>query len=72
MLCLYFNSPFIASRFVVIAVQRAVLSEDGTLSAVSEGTATLSTDARAVEEKTAAEFLKEFSKCISNPENMLM
>lgn len=55
-----------------IAVQRAVLNEDNTLSTVTEGTATLSTDARAVEEKTAAEFLNEYSKCISNPESMLM
>lgn len=52
--------------------QRAVMSEDGTLKTVTEGMATLSTDARAVEEETAAEFLNEFSRCISNPENMLM
>lgn len=48
------------------------MGADGTLSSVIEGTATLSSDARAVEEETAAAFLEEFSKCISNPENMLM
>lgn len=46
--------------------------EDGGLKTVTEGTATLSTDARVIEETTAAAFLEEFSKCISTPENMLM
>lgn len=53
-------------------VQRAVMSEDETLKTVTEGMATLSTDARAVEEETAAKFLNEFSRCISDPENMLV
>jgi len=47
------------------------MSEDGTMKTVTEGMATLSTDARVVEEETAAKFLREFTSCLTNPENML-
>lgn len=39
---------------------------------VTEGVATLSADARAVDEVCAVKFLDEFSKCVSNPVGMLM
>lgn len=48
------------------------MGADGKLSRVTAGIATLSTDARAIEEMTAGAFLEEFSKCISNPESMLL
>lgn len=46
--------------------------EDGSLRVVTQGVATLSSDSRIIEETTAAQFLKEFSACMSDPNNMLM
>lgn len=54
-----------------ISVERAVMDNEGCMQVVTEGVATLSTDARVIEEDTAAAFLKEFSNCLTNPENML-
>lgn len=46
--------------------------EDESLKAVTQGIATLSFDARIIEEATATQFLREFSACMSDPDNMLM
>lgn len=63
----------VACVFILLcgAVHRAVM-EDGVLNSVLEGMATLSTDARLIEDTTAAEFMQEFTRCITDPDNMLM
>lgn len=56
----------------VSIVRRAVMNDDGVMTSITEGIATLSTDARVVEEESAAKFLQEFTACLSNPDNMLL
>ena len=48
------------------------MDDDGLLKTVTQGIASLSTDARVVEEEAAAAFLAELTSCLSNPENMLV
>lgn len=47
------------------------MGDDGVMASVVEGTATLSTDARAISQETAARFLNELTRCISKPETMV-
>lgn len=47
-------------------------SENGGFRHAVVGTGTLSTDARAVGEETAAKFLSEFSSCLTKPDTMLL
>lgn len=65
-----FYFPCLCLLFMV--VRRTTMLEDGSLRAVTQGVATLSSDSRIIEERTAAQFLKEFSECMSDPNNMLM
>lgn len=58
--------------FYCYIVKKAVMDDDGFLQTVTQGIASLSTDARVVEEKAAGAFLAELTSCLSNPENMLV
>lgn len=46
--------------------------EDGSLKAVTQGVATLSSDARVIDESTSVQFLQEFSDCMNDPESMII
>lgn len=48
------------------------MSDDGELQSVTQGVATLSSDARMIDEATAGKFLEEFTNCLTNPENLLL
>lgn len=47
------------------------MDSDGSIRVVTEGVATLSSDARVIEDDKAGEFLKEFTACLTHPESML-
>jgi pyruvate dehydrogenase E2 component (dihydrolipoamide acetyltransferase) len=68
------NPPQSGILAVASGFERALVDErgDGKLRTATVGTATLSTDARTVSEDSAAKFLKEFSACLTNPDNMLL
>jgi pyruvate dehydrogenase E2 component (dihydrolipoamide acetyltransferase) len=68
------NPPQSGILAVASGFERALVDESGQglLRKANVGTATLSTDARVVGEDSAANFLREFSSCITNPDNMLL
>jgi pyruvate dehydrogenase E2 component (dihydrolipoamide acetyltransferase) len=68
------NPPQSGILAVASGLERALVDESGQglVRKAIVGTATLSTDARVVDEAAAAEFLREFSSCITNPDNMLL
>ncbi|KAI0567195.1 2-oxoacid dehydrogenase acyltransferase [Gracilaria domingensis] len=69
--CAIINPPQSGNLAISSGVKRAVMDSDGALRAVTEGTVTLSTDARVIEDDTAATFLKELTTCLTFPETMI-
>lgn len=61
------NPPQSGILAVGSATARAVAGADGAARAATVGVATLSTDARVVEEAVAARFLKQFCMCMTDP-----
>lgn len=53
-------------------MKRPLLREDGTIRFSTYGMATLSSDARVICQTTAAAFLQEFTKCMNDPELMII
>lgn len=65
-------SLFILTISLFPLVPKLIPTEDGKLLKVTVGTATLSSDARVVGPETAAAFMETFSKCLVNPESMML
>eukprot|EP00178_Gracilaria_changii_P023560 TRINITY_DN71265_c0_g1_i1.p1 TRINITY_DN71265_c0_g1~~TRINITY_DN71265_c0_g1_i1.p1 ORF type:complete len:465 (-),score=74.28 TRINITY_DN71265_c0_g1_i1:670-1941(-) len=69
--CAIINPPQSGNLAISSGIPRAVIDSEGKLRTVTEGTATLSTDARVIDDDTAATFLKELTTCLTIPETMI-
>lgn len=67
-----FSPLFFSPSFQLLLDKHAEFDEaEGRLRVVTKGMARLSSDARLISEDTAAQFLEEFTKCMSDPQGML-
>eukprot|EP00737_Agarophyton_chilense_P003457 gb/GEZJ01004050.1/.p1 GENE.gb/GEZJ01004050.1/~~gb/GEZJ01004050.1/.p1 ORF type:complete len:494 (+),score=79.37 gb/GEZJ01004050.1/:179-1483(+) len=69
--CAIINPPQSGNLAISSGIAEAVMDSDGGLRTVTQGTVTLSSDARVVDDETAAAFLKELTTCLSFPETMI-